>query len=703
MIKRKLLLPFFAFISVILLHGCVDIPSDFKAPVWSVGVFGPGTDTTITIKKMIEDDTSVVKWRNDPGVIGLLYFSDTTKIDPVKIEDNLKIDNFSTSFNQSIGEIKINNIPSDSVSVTLGDWGEAPGSAVPFGEIVIGPDVEFPVIDEFEEVTFKTATLNITIINRLPLPIDIQEVKIVNVVSNQNIFSKAYTNNVGVPSGGGLRLTADGGSAVIPITLDGKTLTNRMKFVGTLAKPGNQTVDLDANDGTIVLAEFDNGGLSVQSAKAVLPAQDPFNISGQVSLSDSNQVEEAVLEGGQLNLVIDNNFDLDIQIDLTLNELRTPSGSSYSANINLLANQQGNTDATIADLAGYKIASSVPGQTITDFNYDLTVTVNGSPGGTASTISVTDDIAASIDFANLAIKSFTGRVAPFSFDLANTSFDLDFGDFNKQFGFTQINFADPTIQISLINSADIEAGIKGAVIASNGTTAEDQNINLDALITGNATTLIDLSADFKTAFQQFKSGLPDHFEVSGAITANPDYKIGVVEKSDSVKGEVLLDLPMDVGIAAGTFVDTMDLDNEPNEDVNKLNEAAIVLEISNKIPVEIKFSGQILDANGNVTMNIPPNPVTVGSGSPVDYIFIPGPVVDASGNVTAATTVQERISITGDQVQKFLNGKKMIMSLELMTAEADAGSPPKTVRFTINDELSIKLWGEANILLDFED
>ncbi|MCF8265650.1 MAG: hypothetical protein K9I99_14210 [Melioribacteraceae bacterium] len=700
--SRKWILPLLVFSVLLLLQGCFDLPEDPKAPKWNIAFNAPGTDTTITIGDIIEDDSTITT-RDEGGVIGLLYFTDTTSIEPVTIDENLNIDNFSTTFGQKIDEISINAVPADSVSVGLSDWGKTPGNAVAFGEIAIFPEIDFPVIDEFEEVVFKSATLNVKVTNRLPIDIDIQKFELVNKGDGSIIFTDTYTTSVGAPNGGGLRLTASGGSQLIPIDLAGKTLTNQMKFVGAMAKPGNDVVDLDPNDAVTVTSEFDNNSLVIESARAELPAQDPFQVNGQVSFADSNKIEEAILESGVLDFTIDNNFDMDLTLDLTLQQLLTPQGQPYNTIVNLQANQKGNTDATINDLSNYSISSGVPNTTMDAFNYDITVTVLGSPPGQTSEISIQDSIAASIDFRDVTVRSFKGKVAPFSFALDPTNFEMDFGDLNQQLQFDQINFGDPEILINLVNSADVEAAIDGNVTASNGTASEDQVIALSSTIGAKQTTTIDLSADFKNAFTNFRNGLPNNFSVNGTVTGNPNYETGTVTNKDSVKGDVFLTLPLDIGIKAGTYIDTLELDSESDSIIQDITSATLIMEITNAIPVDIRFSGTVLDENDHETLDVPPlNSVIVDGSTSADYIFIPAPTVNSSGVVIAEATVKEEISLTGTQIDAFLNGKKLAIRLELMTSNADATTPPQPVKFTTENWIKIKVWGKGDLLVDLE-
>ncbi len=59
---------------------------------------------------------------------------------------------------------------------------------------------------------------------------------------------------------------------------------------------------------------------------------------------------------------------------------------------------------------------------------------------------------------------------------------------------------------------------------------------------------------------RFSSDLPDSFAIIGSAMINPNYQIAKIVMGDSIFGSINYEIPLNIGIAEGSFKDTLDID-----------------------------------------------------------------------------------------------------------------------------------------------
>ncbi len=675
--KRQKFIYFLTAIILLIVGGCMDKPTDFVAPRYDVTLNFPITDTTYTINDGLKN-SSVITASTNQSNLGLLYFNQSNSITSFNVGDNLKIDDFNTHFSKQIGSVKINNVPPITIGIKIEDWTTfQSGQKIIFPEISGDVNTGFPKINQFQSVTLESGTINVTLTNNLPIQTQLKGIKIQNAKNGKVVAYRPASNPV---------VLNPGDSSVVSFDLTGKTIEDSLLYIGTIYTPGSggQAVQLPQGAGTTIKIEFKN--LAISSVVAPLPAQKPFQKSGTVTFDDSTKLEKAVFNSGSFQLVFNNYLDLAINLKLDLPNLKKSDGTEFSTSITL-NRKETNKILNISSLSGWSLETLTPGTPTNKISYTATISTDATTD--ARTLSKTDSISINIKFANIAFKSVEGKLKPTKFNVSKTNFDFDLGDFKNKFSFDAINFNDPSILITLNSTAQMQLELDGKILARNNT--QTNTLSMDnVIINSPGKNIIDLrNYGLKNFLNGFTKSFPNHFEFSGDAIVNPNYEIGKVNMNDSLYGSVDISIPLDVGIQAGSFKDTVTVDSisVSDQDIDAIQSATLTLEITNSIPVSLIFKGAVLDAKTDAELfSLPP------AGSSSDKIEIPAPTVDANGNVSAPGKNVQSIKLTGQQAKQFIHNRKLTFSLTLSTPPANNNNP---VKFKNTDSISIKAYGQV--------
>lgn len=688
------------FLSLIYLSSCVDFPSGFEGPVFDTELNLPVTNRSYSLEELLDKDSSLTSRESD----NVLVYSSSQDIDAVMVNDNAKLDDFSSDISSEIGEIKIDDVQPDSTEVLVGAFWDYDTISGLFPRQTINPQLNFPPVNAFEEATLKTGILRVVFKNTLPLVTYMEEFALFNTGNPTAVFDTSFGFREA-----GFQIPADS-EVSVDFNLAGVTMSSDLSYDATFYSPGSATpVDVTNDEGTVVVYNFVNNTLVIESALAEIPEQDDivtannFRLGDEDGLGRTDKISEAEFKSGSMTMFITNHFNVDLNLDITIKNLINPAtGVAYHRNLNLNANQTGEGLGSIADLNGWKIISLTPGTPTDSIEYEIVAKV----GETSSPVRITegDSIAVDLDFTNVVMRSASGQLKPFDFTMDATEFDLDYGDLNDKFTYNGANFNSPVVNLNLENSAGFGFLLNGKLVGENkgGDTSYVDLTNIQ--INSDGTSIVPLDDEFKSLLSSFSGTLPDNFRLNGTITVNNDYNDGSVYDTDSISGTVAFDMPLDVGFSGGQIIDTVELDfgDVDTAELDNVNEGTIFMELVNGTGADIKFFGEVLDVNGNFIINLPPNPVNDGSGNMNDTLTVPAATVDGNGNVTAPTTVTRQMNATGDQISDIIDGENIRVIIKMVTAGA-AGSNPNPIKFKTTDEFRFRVWAKANLRIDLTE
>jgi len=668
------------FVLNLFVTGCFDSPKEFVAPSYDIQLSIPISDSTYTIDDFLGDDSTLTP-STDPNILGLLFYHQQDDITTFTVSDNLKIDDFSSSTTKSIGSVTIDDVTPINTEVKLSDWTPFSG-----GQTVIVPPVpqssttqDFTTIDQFESAVFESGTLTLTFESNLPIENDVNSLIIRNKADGSVVIQSSTV--IVIPSNG---------SNQVSFPLAGKTLKNSLEIVVEMSSPGSNgnivTFPQDAK--TTITADI--GSFSLSTTTAILPAQKPFDVTDVVTIDDSTEVEVVHFDSGNFDVNFSNNLDLDINISLKIDNMKKPDGSVYSQTVSL-GRKEKNKHLTISSLQGWSIVTLTPGQPTNKLNYTATVSVPATSD--ARTLNKDDDVSVNVNVTNLKIKDVTGKIKLTSFDISSTNFDIDLGDVKDKFTFDSLNIKDPAIFLHLNSSVGIPVSFNGIITGANNNEQRSITVNEELAISSTEQVFDLRNFGLKDFINGFHNSFPSSFSFSGSGIVNPNYGIGSVTKDDSVTGFIDTQLPLDIGIAGGTFRDTMTVDSIEisDSDIDGINSVFLTVEIDNKIPAKLSAKATVLDKNNLPLFTIPP------SYNPTSEILISAAGVDANGFATTAVSTVQTIELKGADAQTFLRNRTIAVNLKLLTPPDGSNAP---VKFRNTDQIKVKLYGTADFKLN---
>ena len=683
MIKRPKLLLLFSF-SVFVFQFCqVNEP---QLPSWDVSLNIPITKKSYTLNDILEKSKELSFYQSGVNK-GIIYYTKTNNLDNIRIDDKLKVDGISESASETIGIISLKQ---DSVRADIGySW--LGGNVNPNSQAVIPAVSNVPVSSNtdvsqsFTTAKIENGLIDLEITNQFPSPVNltISNIALKNIGTGEVVFS--YNNSLVIAP------KSTGKISSIQIT-NGLVVKNQFVFecvVSTNGSNGNK-ITLPENSFT-VKAKIKE--LNVSEAQAKIPNQDPIIIDNSFSFEENTaqptKFNLIKIESGLMNLTIINNLDLDATMTITINNLKTPSGQTF----------------TETRFIGKK-------QTINIFNnYSLKdhslVSLNGSPTNQVSykinfvilssndlrTIKSTDGINGIINIGELKLKEFNGQLQPKTVTTERSSISFDLKDLKTKLQFQQINFKNPFVQIRLKTTAQFEFKLDGriegknslgqkAILGLNSKTLSNQIISpTDSILSINADSL---SLFFKK-FTQF----PDSLIIYSGGIVNPNYKIVNIKSTDIVTGRSIIELPMELGIQNAVLKDSVkvDLSNDDRDKLKDINSLEAGIKITNGLPVSISFTGKMYDAQNKFLTYFPPKYADQDT-----ILTINGATTDANGNVTTKNEQTIKVKTQKAEIDKIRNAAYMKVNLKINTS----GSGNSPVKFKTTDDVIINAFGSTN-------
>jgi len=672
-----ILLPLLAIIP-----SCFDLPKDLVMPTWDVTLNAPITNKTYTLWDAIKKDTSKLKSYRSGTNAGLLYYSDLKNINKITVGDNLNVDAFSTSASVQIGSISIADPLPVLAKIKPSDLNLPDVGSAPFPPVSQTFSITFDDSQQFEWVSLNTASLSFRVTNNFPSPITIGINRItIKNSSDDSIIIDDLKSFVLTPAST-LNSYRD-----TTYSLSNKTINDRIKIdvsVSTIGS-GSQSVNFDNNTNLLFSAQLRN--FNFNSVKAKI-AQNTFNLSDSFLFDDSTKVQTAVIDRGSLSITATNNIDVDLSATLTIPNLKTASGSTYTQVINL-ARKERNKVISIPNLSNYSLTSNNGGVTN---SIQYTISVTSSATNDFRTINRTDNVSASINLSNIYFRSFTGQIKPTKLTVNETSINLNLGDASDKLLATQIDIENPQITLRLRKSTNVQINFSGQLIGRSNTQTAILNIPQTTIGTGE--TVIALNpTDVRTFIKTFSGKLPNTVSVKGAGVVNPNYTTATVASADSVYGTAELLFPMKVSITGGSFRDSskVDLTDNDRTEMKKVMGGSLTLEIQNGVGFDASVSARLYDASNHFLMNLPPN------RAPNDtLIHVSAATVNSSGKVTASTSSKITVSINQADVDKITQSKYIISKINFYTS-GNNGIP---VEFKTSDAIQIKAYGTLNYTVE---
>ena len=674
-IRNKLFVPLFL---LILLFGCISPPNDFVVPSYNANISFPITDSLLTINQFIKDDSSIVA-SDDPTRLGVLVYSKSDAIEPFFIDENLKIDAFSTYASSSIGTIRINEIPPVKAIISITEWTPISGgvSAI-FPEISSEVASDFDLINEFQSAIFQSGKLSLTIHNNLPIPTEFRELKIVNKMDGSIVVESSVNSPI---------LTAPFDSSNVTFNLVDVKVSNSLEIKGTIYTQGSgsEIVTLPQDAGTIIIANLLE--LEIKSVTGELPQQDPFIVEDSFEIDDSTKIEYIVLESGNFKINANNYSDLDLIVNFDVSNLFDNKNNNYKQSFKLSRNEK-NKIIEIPSLQNWSIKSPTSGLLTNRLSYTASITADAT--NDVRTINNSDSVSFGLNFSDIFIASAKGIIKPTTFKISESDFSFDLGDLKNNNNFDSLYINNTSLMLELNSSVNFALNLNGIITASSDQISKQLKINI--VVPAKAKKRIDLNdfgfTEFVNSFTSIGE-LPYKFIFSGSGTLNPNYTLGSLSKTDSVSGKYYFEIPLNFGIASGEFKDTLKVDSIKidNNTIESISSIELTVETTNNIPINIIMSGNLLDSDNNSLFTIPPN------YNIDNQIIIDAPIIDENGNVVSAKKSKQVITFLDEDARTFIINPNFAIKFSLDTAPINNLLP---VKFRDTDNIYFRIYGKVN-------
>lgn len=678
MLKHKALSVVIFTILIFLITSCIEPPEQFIAPTYDVDLNFPVTDSLYTIEDFLGDDSNFVA-STDPNRLGLLYYIKTDNIESFHMEDYLSLDKIEASSSTTIGSIKIKDSEFIRASVALSNIAPSipEDSDAIFPPISSHVNAEFGQINNFVMADFESGNLELNIHNNLPVPIELRNILIKNSTDNSTVVELPTSSVV---------IVSPFDSSKVSLPIADKHITDRLNVEGDISTNGSngEIVTIPVGAGISVSLRFTD--FILEKVTATLPAQEEIEIDSSLALNDSTKVETATFNEGNITFVINNFIDLDINVLLKIKNLKRPDGSSYTESF-LSRRNTSNQAFQIESLKGWKIESENPGELLEELKYVYIVSSEETED--ERTISQQDSVTVDFIMANTLLSYAKGQIKPTEFEIPPTELLIDFGDIEDNFSYDSLFINDPALKLKINSSINFDVLLNGKIIGISDKITKELPILMEL------PSLVNAEFDLRDqGMKEFINGftvagaIPTKFIFSGNGIVNPLYTKGSISATDSVFGTTSFELPLDFGIAGGSFIDTLHHDLNLSEDeIESINSIFLTVETNNKIPINLIVNGSVLDFDDNPLMKIPP------AYNSTEYLVIESPEVDDDGEVISSIPYKQEIELRSSEAKEFIRNPNLALSIMFGTPSPNSLD---NVKFKTTDKVSFKVYGKIN-------
>jgi hypothetical protein len=673
-IKHRLGFVLLPVLMIFLLSGCIE---KFNAPSWDVELNVPVLNKSYTLLEVVNKDSTYLK----TDASNQLYYSDKKPFNPIQVDKKLTLNPIQTTSKFGLNTIAITNPDPQVITLTPPTYPSATGTFAVLPESHQEVDAAVPTNSSFESAVFESGTLTIAIQNNNGIQFRIDSLQIIDNRTSgaTTVLVKSNTETT----------IASGATGTITLDLAGKTLYNKVKAALFVYTPPMTNVTIPNTANTKITNTFSN--LKPYSVVAPVPAQSPQTMTGAFVLDSLSSLDTVKIAEGSMSFTVNNYFNVALQAVMTVTNLYTASNTQYSTSFSVPA--KGSQVVNISSLTDWSIKSA---SLTNQLGYSVVVTVQQS--SSAVSVSKSDSATVKVNMSQLILKSIHGRIKPTALSFDTTTVALELKSLQNLTA-DSIKMTGLDVNFDVALSAGVKMDFSGTMTGYN-------SLGNSALLTipttrlsgGGATSKVTLSSSELDAFiNKFVKKVPDQLRVIYTGTLNPSPSasdpVARITNTDSLFGTINIYAPLNVGIIGGKLIDSTDInvsdENRTNSD--KVQSAVVTLELTNSIPAGLTFYGKFLDANGDSVLSMP----LKTSGNTYPTVIAPA-VVGASGTVTSPTSTKVSMTLTGSEIDKFLNSKKLVYTLLVDTSTPSGSTAGSPVKFYSSD--AVKIYAAGSII-----
>ncbi|MBI4233088.1 MAG: hypothetical protein HY686_01455 [Chloroflexi bacterium] len=545
-----------------------------------------------------------------------------------EIGDRLSIRPNDADFSTPIGDIELPGAELPAVTIPMSQLvpGAEAGTTAPVPATNI--DTQVPLtVENITLVVVKEGGIDITFLNGLP--VDLTNMRLILVDRGAEVS----TIDLGqVPAGASRSGVFD---------LAGKSISGDLAIQVTGSTVAVDEATISSSSALEVQAAL--RPLTATEADALIPQQQFEDHQALEFPDDRVQVTTALVRKGQLAFEVTNNIPLVMQLDIVLDDLKKPDGTTNVFRIDRL--NQNAVVTAVFDLEGNDFAPLDPLKL--RFSYFAKTIPSTEPariisGSVIGVQAITD---------TLAFSRVEGILNRLSLPIPSTSKKLGFPD-----GLDNIALSTSSLQVFMTSAVGFRSQLN-LHLDGTSTTGDHGTLDIDAVIDrGDPTNpKQQILGPSSTELTTFLNVLPDSLVVDPEVLLGDGQGVEVITPEDWVQMDSLVfRAPVRLRISADTQIRT-DPERRVFNDAtareritSNLDSAVVETAVENHLPIGVRVSLMVGTARDQVFTNpILRIPHEQGFG-------VEAAPVDAQGRVTQSLNSTQRISIGKEDALVFL-------------------------------------------------
>lgn len=678
---------------------------------WDTGILAPLATTNLTIGNLVRD--TILKTNSDSSLS--ISYSNTvyelnladqfihipdTSIGQKYTVDSLILPNIRVRQNISLGQIATNLIANGQAflgNFIIGHNGQQ--TSIPaVSNLTISP-FYFNGAGFFKTAHITSADMLISVVNRLPVPIQNVTFELRDSITNRLIL----TNNIpNIPS----QDSVTNSYHVTDITIGSalKLAITNFSIPGT----GSGTVLLDTNQYLSIWAFITN--IKVDSAVATFPSQDIISLNQNLTQNvGARKFTYIDCQQGSLDVQITSAIQQPIRLTYKMQGAFDRSGNPLVAVSNVPAASPGNLSVITKsyDLSGYAISLTGPDGNL--FNtYTQIVQAHIDSTGVETTLSSKDSVHIQYFLRNIKpnyIKGYAGRdTISYTGNSPFTLADLFAGNSNNA-----LKFDKASISVSVENGI----GVDGQVLI-NSLTSINSNGTIVPLVDHSATPVlgrqlyVNKATDFPltprtTTFNinstssnisDFISNLPNQIGYDVQIKTNPYGNRGTYDDFAYLTSRMKVNL--DVNIPLSLIANNLTLKDSFNfslgysqKDVANIKDGVLHVILYNKFPLQSNITLVAYDSAWNMLD-------TLLSNAQVDAAPI-----NSSCRATDPKKTMINVNASAEVIDKLRFSQHAILTVVFNTKSSNATCNGQYLKIYSDYNINATITGDFNYKVKF--
>jgi len=627
----------FFLIFLTLVQCSVKKPS---APSWNSHYNLPLLIKTYDLRTLfdkINDPALIIDSSGNPGI------SIQKNIDTIYVSENLDLSPLSDIFKDTIGEIPFISSDTQNSEVFLTEiYPGGAGSVPPFS---FSLNLNFPQLNDLQEIAIKRGIARLKAENHLGLDLDSFSVELIDSASGISLGTVVFES--GIPQDS---------SVIRDFNLSEKSFSSRLSGNNKGHTPGGTILSLA--DKYIGFSLCFPDTIKIHSAVAKVPAIN-LSKSQTVELPTENIINSAQIKSGNLYLQLYNGTNLPANLDILLPDL-TSSGQplSMSRYIGAL-----NSSELTIPLQDYDFQPS---------EQNLRIEITGqteSSGESFVSINSSDSIFFSISTDTVLFSSLAGIIQPTTVQIEPMQINLDLPQ-----GLSSVSLTDAVLNLRIKNGVGFPGFLDLNLAGEDG-----QSLILSGGIQPGSPENPVITDIRENNLSSFLNPIPEQVSLTGDAICGDGRSVGTVTENDFITGEFLLSSPFEFVLDSAQIEvdpDMNSLDEDLRDGLNdKVNWAKVYLNLENHLPlgaeVELFFSRNLADLYTDPQLLIGP-------------VLLDPAETDSSGLVSNPVITENIIQLTKDDLDVFQNpafysGAKITLR----------GTNGQKVKFLVTDYIQI--------------